>query len=314
MGAVRQRRTRPDAVTLDAAVAAFLETFTRPEQAATRRTYTEILTFLLRDPFNPREGVGALDTPELAESLRRQFTQRWATAAGSTWNRNLAALRSACAYWRTQHWITTDPLAGLERAKTGENRARARPRASIKHLLARKSISVRERTLWSMLYESGARAGEVLALDVEDLDRANRRARVRRKGGAPDEITWQTRTARLLAHHLGRRTRGPLFLTARTARVELAPADLDPATGRARLSYRRVAELFTELTGGWTLHDLRHSALTHAAEDGMPTPMLMTKSGHACIRTLGRYARPSVDSLARWHDQRDPTSRNNSNR
>ena len=29
---------------------------------------------------------------------------------------------------------------------------------------------------------------------------------------------------------------------------------------------------------GWTLHDLRHSALTHAAEDGMPTPMLMTKS------------------------------------
>ncbi|GAA3521609.1 hypothetical protein FHR32_006170 [Streptosporangium album] len=51
-----------------------------------------------------------------------------------------------------------------------------------------------------------------------------------------------------------------------------APSDVDPASGRARLSYRRAAELFeaatAELPGGaWTLHQLRHSALTHAAED-----------------------------------------------
>ena len=52
-----------------------------------------------------------------------------------------------------------------------------------------------------------------------------------------------------------------------------------------------------------------HSALPHAAEDGMPTPMLMTKSGHASIRTLSRYSRPSVDALARWQDQRDPAAR-----
>jgi integrase/recombinase XerC/integrase/recombinase XerD len=39
------------------------------------------------------------------------------------------------------------------------------------------------------------------------------------------------------------------------------------------------------------------------------TPMLMTKSGHASIRTLSRYSRPSVDALARWQDQRDPAGR-----
>jgi len=36
------------------------------------------------------------------------------------------------------------------------------------------------------------------------------------------------------------------------------------------------------------------------------TTMLMTKSGHASIRTLSRYSRPSVDALARWQEQRDP--------
>jgi len=81
------------------------------------------------------------------------------------------------------------------------------------------------------------------------------------------------------------------------------------ATGRARLSYRRAAELFTQASDGWTLHDLRHSALTHAAEDGMPAPMLMTKSGHASIRTLSRYSRPSVEALASWQDHRDPAGR-----
>ena len=63
-----------------------------------------------------------------------------------------------------------------------------------------------------------------------------------------------------------------------------------PLTGRARLSYRRAAELFSDATGGWTLHQLRHSALTHAAEDGTNTPILLARSRHASVRSLERYA------------------------
>ena len=37
-----------------------------------------------------------------------------------------------------------------------------------------------------MLYEPAARKSEVLALDVEDLDRPRRRARIRSKGGSTD--------------------------------------------------------------------------------------------------------------------------------
>lgn len=48
----------------------------------------------------------------------------------------------------------------------------------------------------------------------------------------------------------------------------LPAVDLDPVSDRARLSYRRAAEVFEQATGGLTLHQLRHSALTHATEDG----------------------------------------------
>ncbi|MFF6813911.1 hypothetical protein ACFZAG_29125 [Streptomyces sp. NPDC012403] len=53
---------------------------------------------------------------------------------------------------------------------------------------------------------------------------------------------------------------------------------------------------------GWTLHRLRHSALTHDAEDGTSTPMLPARS-------LERYARPGVDAVARHVAGRTPAAR-----
>jgi hypothetical protein len=49
--------------------------------------------------------------------------------------------------------------------------------------------------------------------------------------------------------------------------------------------------------------------LTHDAEDGANTPMLMAKSGHTSVASLARYARPSAEALARWQAQRDPARR-----
>jgi integrase/recombinase XerD len=84
--------------------------------------------------------------------------------------------------------------------------------------------------------------------------------------------------------------------------------DLDPASRRARLSYRRAAELFHARTG-WTLHQLRHSALTHAAEDGTNLPLLLARSRHASVRSLERYARPGPEAVARHLAQTDPARR-----
>ncbi len=94
---------------------------------------------------------------------------------------------------------------------------------------------------------------------------------------------------------------------------------MDPVTGRARLSYRRAAEVFeshTEnLPGGlYTLHQLRHSGLTHAAEDGASTPMLMALSGHTSVRSLAKYARVSAEALERWQAERDPAARGSGDR
>ena len=231
------------------------------------------------------------------------------TKKETPWSPSLDALRSASGYWRDQGWLAEDPTGRLRRRRRAPDRSRALSRAEVDELLTRDGIPLRERVLRRLLYETAARSAEVLRLDVGDLDLPNRRASVTRKGGAIEVIVWQTGTARLLPPLLKGRRTGPVFLTDRRARVELPPCDIDPTSGRARLSYRQAEELFKAASGGATLHQLRHSALTHAAEDGASTPMMMAMSGHTSVASLARYARPSVEALARWQQDRDPARR-----
>jgi len=135
-----------------------------------------------------------------------------------------------------------------------------------------------------------ARAEEVLRLDVTDLDRANRRARTIRKGGKEDELLYDVRTARMLGQLLGRRI-GPVFLSTRRAPEDgtVLDKDIDPHSRRRRMTYRTADRHLGAATDGWDLHDLRHSRLTHAGEDGATEADLMNLSGHEDRRTLQRY-------------------------
>ena len=312
---------------LSVASAAYLATLSGSEQRNTHRAYRSTLRAVAAEFASPgtRFDVADLDDEGNVDRLTEWFTGRWSGRAAATFNRHLDALRSAAAFWAGQGWLTADPTRRLRRRGRAPDRTRAIAAADIEAMLGM-DVPIREKTLWTMLYETAARSGEVLALDIEDLDRRNRRSKVTRKGSAVDIIVWQTGTARLLPRLLDGRTRGPVFLTDRRARVALATTDLNPVSGRARLSYRRAEEIFTELTKplahpditdpeqlaaapGWTLHDLRHSALTHAAESGANTGTLMAYSGHASVASLARYTRVSPDALTRWQARRDPHRR-----
>lgn len=125
--------------------------------------------------------------------------------------------------------------------------------------------------------------------------------------------TFQSGSARLLPRLIGRRDAGPIFLAERRSSPAPAPASLDlcPITGRSRLSYERSAYLFRRSSlkvskTGWTLHQLRHSALTHLAEAGVNLPLLLAKSGHESLRSLPKDARPSGEAVAAVTAAYDP--------
>ena len=231
--------------------------------------------------------------------LKRWFSRRWGQSAGATWNARLTALQALAGYCQRQEWIEKDPTLTLERRRVPRNENRAILFDELNALWSRPDIALREKALWRMLYATAARATEVLNLDVEDLDLGRKRAGIVGKGGHQETIIWDAGTARLLPRYLAGRRRGPLFLTESLPNVIPADGDRSP-DGRGRLSYQRAWHLFHVASDGrWTLHQLRHSALTHLGENGVSAPLLMAKSRHLDLRTLSRYVRPGIEAVAR---------------
>jgi integrase len=139
----------------------------------------------------------------------------------ATWNRNRAAV-NAWLTWchERQRWSAPAVPGSCERRKEHVNATKDLPKAAIERQLSRRDVPLREKTLWRMLYETAARASEILALDVERLDLDNRRAPIRSKGGEIEWVHWGTGTAHLLPRLLrlpdgSIRSSGPLFLANR---------------------------------------------------------------------------------------------------
>jgi len=125
--------------------------------------------------------------------------------------------------------------ATCERRREPADHTRAVEATRIDRICTDRSIALRERVLWRMLYETASRASAVLALNVADCDFDNRRARVTVKGGGTAWIVWGRGTALLLPRYLHGRQTGPLFLADRrpgpARRSATSNRDLCPKPG-----------------------------------------------------------------------------------
>jgi len=250
--------------------------------AASRRVYRISLTswawaLVGRQPPAGTERRGAappvvplalLDGADAGPRLAATLADRGAHTDPRTVNRELSALRSAVGWWQDQGWISEDPTAGLRHLPGQAPPVPALTGGQVADLF-RVRATLREHAFWRLLYDSAAHMDEVLALDAGRLDLPRGAALV---GMAPNRggtwIHWRDNTGQLLRLLVAGRSEGPVFLTDRKAPARAARADVCPFTGRARMSYRRAAEIFGATTRrldpagrGWTLGQLRQAGL-----------------------------------------------------
>jgi site-specific recombinase XerD len=215
-----------------------------------------------------------------ADQIAAVFTASWDEAAPRTWNRHRSALRSFTTWAAGRGQVTTDVTALIERRPEKRDRTRAIDRHTVDALLTDPNVPLRDKTLRRLANESTARADEVLALNIEDLDLANKRGQITGKGGDTRWIHWQSSTARLSPRLIGGRTSGPLF--------------------------KQSTKKHDRRKRGFTLHQLRHS---HLAEDGWSAPMLMGLSGHTNIRSLAIYTNVTAEAVGAALAKQDPARR-----
>jgi len=173
----------------------------------------------------------------------------------------VATLRSFSAHARRRGWITDDPTASLERRKEPEDRTEAIAESSLERLFRRADVAVREKCLWRLLYETAARAEEVLSSKVADLDLENKRLRVRRKGGDTDWLHFQSASARLLPRVIADRRAGlssspngalPLPARPQPSTSALSPAEVGSPTSGPSISSSRTRSRSTARAGPCT--------------------------------------------------------------
>ena len=144
----------------------------------------------------------------------------------------------------------------------------------------------RNRALVAVLYRSGLRVSEALALRVKDIDRDARSIRVLRgKGGKARVVGIDDGGLRYLERWLEARGERGLPASAPVF-CKLDGGEWDPSAVRRMLS--RAGEA-AGLGKRVHPHGLRHSMAAELAREGVPATLIQRQLGHGSLGTTNTY-------------------------
>ncbi|HEY2878384.1 tyrosine recombinase XerC [Nocardioides sp.] len=165
-------------------------------------------------------------------------------------------------------------------------------------------VGIRDTAMLELLYATGVRVGELVALDIDDLDRHRNVVRVVGKGRKERTVpfgrpaaeavdAWLTRgRPRLVAPGAG----PALFLGARGGRIDQRAV--------RTVVHRRISDVPGAPDIG--PHGLRHTAATHLLEGGADLRSVQELLGHASLATTQLYTHVSTDRLRQAYRQAHP--------
>ncbi len=233
-------------------------------------------------------------------------------AARASIARTSASLRTFFGWLERTGRISTDPSLRL----TAPSRHRTLP-----PVLAQRSatallevaevaaddddpIHLRNRAALELLYATGIRVGELVGLDVDDVDLASDVLRVVGKGDKERRVPFGVPARQAVAEWL---TRG----RPRLVGPQSGPALLLGRRGR-RADQRQIRSVVHDLlqhvpdAPDLGPHGLRHSAATHLLEGGADLRMVQELLGHASLATTQIYTHVSVERLKASYAQAHP--------
>jgi integrase/recombinase XerC len=269
---------------------------------ATVRAYRTDLT-----DFATVTGDVALEDVDL-EHLREwlwQATQRG--DARSTIARRTAAARGFFSWAHEHGRITADPSLRLVAPKRGRSLPKVATADALDGLLdalgaaaaTGDPVALRDHAVMELLYGAALRVSELCGLDVDDLDRDRRTARVLGKGSKERVVPYGAPAGRAIDAYL---VRGRPALMARREAPGSAARALFIGSRGGRLGARSAYDIVARTLGpamGSAVgpHSLRHSAATHLLDGGADLRTVQEILGHASLGTTQIYTHVSTERL-----------------
>jgi len=231
--------------------------------------------------------------------------------ASSTVARKVAAIKSFFHFlWREGH-ISDDPTAALDSPRVAKRLPRVISFEEVKALLAQpakegRAKGLRDHALLHLLYATGMRASEVVALNLDDLNLASASVRCWGKGSKERIIPIHAQAAEALRQYIERGRREflkpenpaerALFLNQRGKRL-------------TRQGLWLIVKGYVREAGlpqGVTPHTLRHSFATHMLDGDADLINVQQLLGHANVSTTQIYTHVSSERLREVYDRAHP--------
>jgi integrase/recombinase XerC len=295
---------------MDEPIRAFIG-FLRAEQRAspeTLRNYASDLRQLHRFLLSRRLVSSPIDPNSLSSDAVRAYLQ-WLDQKGnkpSSLARKLAAVRSFYRYLSRRGMVNDNPVDGMRTPKQPKLLPRVLTKDDADALMTFPAgltvWSLRDRALLETLYSTGARVGELVALDIGDVRQPEGLVRLQGKGR-------KERIVPIGEMALDAIRRYRLSLPLQSAGVP--PRALFCNQRGGRLTSRSVARVVnrysSRLAGGAVSpHALRHSFATHLLDEGADLRSIQEMLGHASLSTTQRYTHVATDQLLAVYDRAHP--------
>ena len=166
----------------------------------------------------------------------------------------------------------------------------------------------RDRAILELLYATGIRVGELVNINLRDIDFKNKLLRVFGKRRKERIVPFGDPAAKALQEYLA--VREQFLMNAPVTRRDAQPLILNyQGTRMSTRSVGRLVEKYIRLCAG--IHDisphaLRHSFATHLLDSGADLRDIQELLGHARLSTTQIYTHVSMEKLIEVYDKAHP--------
>ena len=232
--------------------------------------------------------------------------------ASTTVARKVAAIKSFFHFLVAEGFIKDDPTATLDSPHVKRYLPRAISQEDVEKLLEAPGThghprALRDRGILELLYATGMRVSELVALNLGDMDLASASVRCFGKGGKERIIPVYERAVQAIDTYL---TKGRIHLLHEPEQRALFLNQRGDRLTRQGLwlivkGYVKEAGLQVPVTP----HTLRHSFATHMLRGGADLRNVQELLGHANIATTQVYTQISNERLREVYDEAHPRAK-----
>ena len=216
----------------------------------------------------------------------------------STVGRRLSAIRSWFRYLRLRGKVDSNPADGLRGPRKDQKLPSFLTRTEIDTLLETgpgdRILGPRDQALWEVAYSAGVRVGELVGMNLVDMETEQGVAIVRGKGKrerlvllGPQALESISQWLQVRATLPGSQTQEALFLNCRGTRL----------TSRSVHRLLRDQLKRSGLREDASPHSLRHTFATHLLDAGADIRSVQELLGHRSLTTTQIYTHVSTQKL-----------------